>query len=162
MKETQSFEGEQGCRVSRHLALGTMGIYTRRNAIWRIFVLLITFSSNDLSSRLLKMEQKKYHRIFFPQISTKWFPLSSLATRNFKFRVWFVKKSFFSYWIGFLFSTSSDCLQRTVMIKTYQINWPLQMSPVARTSFALGSSFQNPGWKTAREIWGTEPARPLI
>ena len=31
------------------------------------------------------------------------------------------------------------------------------MSPVARTSFALGSSFQHPGWKTAREIWGTEP-----
>ena len=28
MKETQSFEGEQGGTVSRHLALGTMGIYT--------------------------------------------------------------------------------------------------------------------------------------
>ena len=78
--------------VSRHLALGTMGIYTRRNAIWRIFVLLITFSSYDLSSRLLKMEQKSTIATFFPQISTKWFPLSSLATKNFKFRVWFVKK----------------------------------------------------------------------
>ena len=65
MKETQSFEGEQGCRVSRHLALGAMGIYTRRNAIWRIFVLLITFSSNDLSSRLLKMEQKSTIASFF-------------------------------------------------------------------------------------------------
>ena len=93
----------------------------------------------------------KYHRIFFPQISTKWFPQSSLATTNVKFRVWFVKKSFFPYWIGFLFSISSDCLQPTVMIKTYQINWPLQMSPVAGTNLALGSNvkfkpgFQNPG-----------------
>ena len=47
------------------------------------------------------------------------------------------KKSFFPYWIGFLFSTLSDCLQRTVMIKTYQVNWPPQMSSVAGTSFAF-------------------------
>ena len=58
--------------------------------------MLITFSSNNLSSRLLKIEQKKYHRIFFPQISTNWFPLSSLATTTFKFRVWFVKKKLLS------------------------------------------------------------------
>ena len=84
--------------------------------------------------------KKKYHRIFSPQISTT----------NFKFRVWFVKKkkrSFFPYWIGFLFSMSSDCLQRTVMIKTYQINWPLQMSPIAGTNFALGLNVKfNPGF----------------
>ena len=123
MKETQSFEGEQGGIVSRHLALGTMGIYIRRSAIRRIFVLLITFSSNDLSSRLLKIEQKSTIA-FFPQISTKWFPLSSVATKNFKFRVWFVKKKA-SFRIGYdsFLSTSIDCLQRTVMIKSYQINW---------------------------------------
>ena len=45
------------------------------------------------------------------------------------------------------------------MIKNYQINWPLQMSPVAGTNFALGSNvkfkpgFQNPGWKKhARDL----------
>ena len=80
MKETQSFEGEQGGKISRNLPLGTMG--NLRQA----------FSSNDLSWRLLKIEQKSTIASFFPQISTKWFPLSSLATKNFKFRVWFVKK----------------------------------------------------------------------
>ena len=114
--------------------------------------MLITFSRNDLSSWLLKIEQKKYHRIFFPQISTKWFRLSFLATTNFKFRVWL---------IGFLFSISSDCLQRTC----HDI-WPLQMSPVARTNFALGEKvkfkpgFQNPGWKNRSRDLGNRASPP--
>ena len=113
-------------------------------------------------------QNKKVPSHLFSQISTKWFPLLSLATTNFKFRVWFVKKkkSLFPYWIGFLLSISSDCLQRTVMIKTYQINWPLQMSPVAGTNFALGSnvkfkpSFQNPGWKNRARDLGNRVSPP--
>ena len=38
---------------------------SRISAIRRIFVLLISFSSNDLSSRLLKMEQKSTTATFF-------------------------------------------------------------------------------------------------
>ena len=53
MKETQSFEGEQGGKISRNLTLGTMG--NLRQA----------FSSNDLSWRLLKIEQKSTIASFF-------------------------------------------------------------------------------------------------
>ena len=52
MKETQSFEGEQGGKISRNLTLGTMG--NLRQA----------FSSNDLSWRLLKIEQKVPSHLF--------------------------------------------------------------------------------------------------
>ena len=58
MRETQSFEGEQGGTITRHIALGTMGNLHQAQRYQRIFVLLITFSTNDLSSRLLKIEQK--------------------------------------------------------------------------------------------------------
>ena len=57
MRETQSFEGEQGGTISRHLALGTMGNLHQAQRNQRIFVWLITLSTNDLSSRLLKIEQ---------------------------------------------------------------------------------------------------------
>ena len=52
------------------------------------------------------------------------------------------------------------------MIKTYHINWPLQMSPVAGTNFALGSNvkfkpgFQNPGWKNRARDLGNRDSPP--
>ena len=53
------------------------------------------------------------------------------------------------------------------MIKTYQINWPLQMSPIAGTNFVLGlhvkfkPGFQNPGWKN-RARRSREPKQPTL
>ena len=96
--------------------------------------MLITFSSNDLSSRLLKIEQKSTIASFFLKLVQNGFlyRLKRLQILNSGCGVY--KKSFSPYWIGFLFSLSSDCLQRTVKL-TYQMNWPLQMSPVAGTNY---------------------------
>ena len=46
------------------------------------------------------------------------------------------------------------------MTKTYQINWPLQMSLVSGTNLSPVSKILVE--KTAREISGTETAHPLI
>ena len=129
--------------------------------------MLITFSSNDLSSWLLKIEQKSTIASFSLKLVQNGF-LYRLAGLQILNSGCVKKKSFFPYWIGFLFSISSHCLQRTVMIKTYQINWPLQMSPVAGTNFALGSNvkfkpgFQNPGWKNRTQDLANRASPPLI
>ena len=124
--------------------------------------MLITFSSNNLSSQLLKIEQKKYHRIFFPQISTNWFPLSSPATTTFKFRVRFVKKKLLSVLDRIPFFH----IKRLSSTNCHDI-WPLQMSPITGTNFALGSNvkfkpgFQNPGWKNRARDLGN-PSQPTL
>ena len=89
MKETQSFEGEQGGTISPHLALGTMGNLHRVQRNQEDLCLANNFLQQRPFSRLLKIEQKRtIASLIFPQISTKRFPLSSQATTNFKFRVW--------------------------------------------------------------------------
>ena len=131
--------------------------------------MLITFSSNDLSSRLLKIEQKSTIASFFLKLVQNGF-LYRLKRLQISNSGCVKYKKLLPYWIGFLFSISSDCLQRTVMIKTYQINWPLQMimSPVAETNFALGSNvkfkpgFQYPSWKNRTRDLGNRASPPLI
>ena len=123
---------------------------SRISAIRRIFVLLISFSSNDLSSRLLKIEQKSTIASFFLKLVQNGFlyrlkRVQILNSGCVKKKLLPVLDRIPFFYIKRL--SSRNCHDKT------QINWPLQMSPVAGTNFALGSNvkfkpgFQNPSWK---------------
>ena len=123
---------------------------SRISAIRRIFVLLISFSSNDLSSRLLKIEQKSTIASFFLKLVQNGFlyrlkRVQILNSGCVKKKLLPVLDRIPFFYIKRL--SSRNCHDKT------QINWPLQMSPVAETNFALGSNvkfkpgFQNSCWK---------------
>ena len=123
---------------------------SRISAIRRIFVLLISFSSNDLSSRLVKIEQKSTIASFFLKLVQNGFlySLKRLQILN----SGCVKKKLLPVLDRIPFFYIKRLSSRNCHDKT-QINWPLQMSPVAETNFALGSNvkfkpgFQNSSWK---------------
>ena len=135
------------------------------SAIRRIFVLLISFSSNDLSSRLLKIEQKSTIASFFLKLVQNGF-----LYRLKRVQIWnsgCVKKKLLPVLDRIPFFYIKRLSSRNCHDKT-QINWPLQMSPVAGTNFALGSNvkfkpgFQNPSWKNRTWDLGNRASPPLI